>query len=117
MDMSEKTVLVTGATSGIGFVAASQLASMGARVILVGRNETKGDLAKKKILGSTPQAVLRFFRADLSYQQDIKILVEQLISSEPKLDMMQFSNLAVSMLTFMMLLIPMSSMLKPMKKG
>jgi len=88
MDMSDKTVLVTGATSGIGFVAASQLASMGARVILVGRNETKGDLAKKKILSSTPQAVLRFFRADLSYQQDIKILVEQLISSEPKLDIL-----------------------------
>jgi len=88
MDMSDKTVLVTGATSGIGFAAASQLASMGARVILVGRNETKGDLAKKKILSSTPQAVLRFFRADLSYQQDIKILVEQLISSEPKLDIL-----------------------------
>ena len=88
MDMSDKTVLVTGATSGIGFAAASQLASMGARVILVGRNETKGDLAKKKILSSTPQAVLRFYRADLYYQQDIKILVEQLISSEPKLDIL-----------------------------
>ena len=73
MDMSEKTVLVTGATSGIGFVAASQLAAMGARVILVGRNERKGDSAIKNILNSTPKAILRYFSADLSCQQDINM--------------------------------------------
>ena len=88
MDLSDKTILVTGATSGIGFVAASQLASMGARVILVGRNESKGELALKKILSSTPQADLKFFCADLSYQQNIKVLVEQLVCSEPKLDVL-----------------------------
>ena len=77
MDMSEKTVLVTGATSGIGFVAASQLAAMGARVILVGRNERKGDSAIKNILNSTPQAILRYFSADLSCQQDIIILAKE----------------------------------------
>ena len=88
MDMSEKTVLVTGATSGIGFVAASQLAAMGARVILVGRNKRKGDSAIKNILNSTPQAILRYFSADLSCQQDIIILAKEIIRSEPKLDIL-----------------------------
>ena len=88
MDMSKKTVLVTGATSGIGFVAASQLAAMGARVILVGRNERKGDSAIKNILNSTPQAILRYFSADLSCQQDIIILAKEIIRSEPRLDIL-----------------------------
>ena len=37
-----KTALITGATDGIGFVTARELAARGARVILVGRNEQKG---------------------------------------------------------------------------
>ncbi len=43
--MRGKTVVITGATSGIGQVAAEQLAAMGARLVLVARDQTRGEAA------------------------------------------------------------------------
>ena len=40
-NMQGKTVLVTGATNGIGQVAALELAKMGAQVVIVGRSKPK----------------------------------------------------------------------------
>jgi len=41
--MQGKTVVITGGTSGIGEVAAVALAKMGARIVLVGRDRSRGD--------------------------------------------------------------------------
>ncbi|MBC8163694.1 MAG: SDR family NAD(P)-dependent oxidoreductase, partial [Roseiflexaceae bacterium] len=43
MDMHHKTVLVTGASAGIGFATAVGLARMGAHVILVARDRARGE--------------------------------------------------------------------------
>ena len=43
--MNEKTVLVTGATSGIGYHVAAELARRGARVIVTGRDARRGESA------------------------------------------------------------------------
>jgi NADP-dependent 3-hydroxy acid dehydrogenase YdfG len=45
VDMSGKVCLVTGGTSGIGWVTARTLATMGARVVLVGRSNERGTSA------------------------------------------------------------------------
>jgi NAD(P)-dependent dehydrogenase (short-subunit alcohol dehydrogenase family) len=52
-DMTGKTVIVTGANSGIGRVAASALAAAGARVVLAVRNTGKGDAAASQMSGTT----------------------------------------------------------------
>jgi NAD(P)-dependent dehydrogenase (short-subunit alcohol dehydrogenase family) len=52
-DMTGKTVVVTGANSGIGRVAASALADHGARIILAVRNTEKGDAAAAQMAGTT----------------------------------------------------------------
>ncbi len=51
--MTGKTVIVTGANSGIGRVAASELAGRGAHVVLAVRNTSKGDAAAAEMRGTT----------------------------------------------------------------
>ena len=53
VDLYDKTALVTGANSGIGFAVARSLANMGARVVLLCRNEEKAVEAKERIIRET----------------------------------------------------------------
>ena len=48
---SGRTVIVTGANSGLGLVTASELARVGAKTILAVRNTTKGDEAAATMTG------------------------------------------------------------------
>jgi len=52
-DMSRRTVVVTGASSGLGLVTARQLAAAGARVVLAVRDEAKGRGAAATMAGPT----------------------------------------------------------------
>jgi len=51
--MSGRTVVVTGASSGLGFVTARELAAAGAQVILAVRDEAKGHRAAAAMPGTT----------------------------------------------------------------
>ncbi|QRV91798.1 short chain dehydrogenase [Ceratobasidium sp. AG-Ba] len=53
VDLHNKTVIVTGANSGIGYECARAFAGMGARVVLACRNATKGEEARRKIVADT----------------------------------------------------------------
>src|SRR5919201_26991 len=63
-DMTGRTVIVTGANSGIGRVAAQALAGAGARVVLAVRNLDKGNAAAAAMPGKTE--VRRLDLADLA---------------------------------------------------
>jgi len=62
-DQSGRTVVVTGANSGIGLVAARELAAKGAHVVFACRDTTKAEAARKGVPGS--HEVLRLDLADL----------------------------------------------------
>jgi len=62
-DQSDRTVVVTGANSGIGLVAARELAAKGAHVVFACRDTTKAEAARKGVPGS--HEVLRLDLADL----------------------------------------------------
>jgi NAD(P)-dependent dehydrogenase (short-subunit alcohol dehydrogenase family) len=64
MSFEGKTVLVTGGTSGIGRAAAEQFGSAGARVIVTGRDQTRGREVVDTIESGGGQA--RFIAADLA---------------------------------------------------
>ncbi|MFZ2091336.1 MAG: SDR family NAD(P)-dependent oxidoreductase, partial [Pseudolabrys sp.] len=52
--MRGKTVVVTGATSGIGEVAAVALAKLGARIVLVARDKSRGDATLARLRDCVP---------------------------------------------------------------
>jgi retinol dehydrogenase-12 len=67
--MDGKTVLITGATSGIGEVAARELAAKGARVVLVGRSAAKCEATSAMIRQATGNPAVEYLVADLSSQE------------------------------------------------
>jgi retinol dehydrogenase-14 len=64
--MRNKTVLITGATSGIGFYTAQALMSQGARVIVTGRDEERGLKAVGELRRHTGHDRVHFFAVDHS---------------------------------------------------
>ncbi|GHO77888.1 short-chain dehydrogenase [Ktedonobacter sp. SOSP1-85] len=75
--MSGKICIVTGANSGIGKVAARELAKMGATVVLICRSRDKGEAAQQEIKAASGSNAVDLLLADLSSQQSIRQLVEQ----------------------------------------
>lgn len=76
-NLSEKTILVTGATSGIGFRACLELARQGAFVIGTGRDEVRCENARQNILQAIPLARVAFLVGDLSSQTQTRRLAEE----------------------------------------
>jgi NAD(P)-dependent dehydrogenase (short-subunit alcohol dehydrogenase family) len=85
VDLNGKTMVVTGATSGIGLAAATRLAGMGAAVILIGRNPQKLGSARKGVLQAAPHATVRTHTADLSLMAEVRDLAERLLAEEPQI--------------------------------
>ena len=67
-----KTVLVTGASSGIGQATAIECSKMGAKVVITGRNEERLNETFSQLVGVGHQVIA----ADLNKQEEIDSLVE-----------------------------------------
>lgn len=73
-----KTIVITGATSGIGLAAARKLAQHGHNIIGVGRDEARCKSACEKILFQKPEGKIQFFTADLMQQREVNRLAEDI---------------------------------------
>ncbi|MGA9054077.1 MAG: SDR family oxidoreductase, partial [Pseudolabrys sp.] len=82
-----KTVVVTGGTSGIGELAAVALAKLGARIVLVARDNSRGDatLARLRSAPDTPHSV-RY--ADLLRLAEMKRVAAEIADREPRIDVL-----------------------------
>jgi retinol dehydrogenase 14 len=78
--MIGKTVLITGATSGIGRATALGLAKMGADLAIIGRDRVRTEDAAQEIRASGGGRV-DLFIADLSSQSEVRKLAEELLQS------------------------------------
>jgi retinol dehydrogenase 14 len=85
--MSGKVVLITGGTSGIGKATANALAAMGARVVVIGRDEERGERAVEEIRRGTGGEV-SLMLADLAVQADIRRLAEEFRERHDGLDVL-----------------------------
>jgi NAD(P)-dependent dehydrogenase (short-subunit alcohol dehydrogenase family) len=87
-DMAGKTVVVTGASSGIGKQTAMELAARGAAVVLVCRSRERGEAAMADIKARTPDADLRLFLADLGVQAQVRRVASELLVALPRIDVL-----------------------------
>jgi NAD(P)-dependent dehydrogenase (short-subunit alcohol dehydrogenase family) len=78
IDLSGKTALVTGSTSGIGHAIAKGLAAVGADVVVNGRTQAKVDAAVAAIAKAVPGSRVRGVAADVSTGAGCKRLVAAL---------------------------------------
>ena len=86
--MDEKVCLITGATSGIGKATAMGLASMGASVVMVGRDRGRGEAALAEIKETSANASVDLMLADLSSQEEIRRLADEFKEAYPRLDVL-----------------------------
>ncbi len=81
-----KTVLVTGATDGIGKATARELARLGATVVIVGRNPQKSATTVRQIREETGNSQVDYLLADLSVQAEVRRLAADFLARYPRLD-------------------------------
>jgi NAD(P)-dependent dehydrogenase (short-subunit alcohol dehydrogenase family) len=75
-DMVDQICMVTGANRGIGRATAQGLANLGATVILVCRDQIKGDQARNEIIEISKNLKIDLVIADLSRTQQIRKLAD-----------------------------------------
>ncbi|MBA2590136.1 MAG: SDR family oxidoreductase [Alphaproteobacteria bacterium] len=85
--MKGKTVIITGATSGIGEVAAIRLAEQGARIVFTARDKARADQTIAKLRKANPAVDHAVHMADLSTLAEIK-RVGAILAQEPQIDVL-----------------------------
>jgi NAD(P)-dependent dehydrogenase (short-subunit alcohol dehydrogenase family) len=86
--MKGKTVVITGGTSGIGEIAAEQLAQMGARIVLIARDKSRGEATLARLRERGPGLAHTVHCADLARIPEMKRVAAQIAESEPRIDVL-----------------------------
>lgn len=84
----KKTILITGATDGIGKETAKKLAVEGNHIILHGRDENKVYRTKTEILNQFPQAEVDTITSDFSALANVKKMAETILENFKELDVL-----------------------------
>ena len=87
-DLTGKTVIITGANSGLGFEAATVLAGAGAQVVLACRDQAKGRAAEEQIRATHPRAATALMPLDLSSLADIRRCADEILRAYPRIDVL-----------------------------
>src|ERR1700730_14586787 len=85
---ARRIAVVTGATSGIGLHTALGLARAGMRVVLVGRDRTRTETARRFVTGRSGYDRVEFALADFSQLAEIRRLAEEILSAHKRIDVL-----------------------------
>ncbi len=83
-----KVCVITGATSGIGRVAAMRLAQMGVRLVLVARDQARAGATLARLRACAPAVPHRAHYADLSAIAEMKRVAAEIAAREPRVDLL-----------------------------
>src|SRR5271165_7656625 len=86
--MKGKTVVATGATSGIGEAAVLALARMGARIVFVARDERRAEATLMKLEARAPRLGHAVHLADLSSMAETRRIGQAIAKGEPRIDVL-----------------------------
>ncbi len=86
--MQGKTILITGATSGIGLAMARELAGRGAHVTIVGRNSAKLTIVAEQIRNQTGNQNIDTILADLSTRAGVQLTAHEFKKRRTRLDVL-----------------------------
>ena len=86
--MTGKTVLITGASAGIGKATASELAARGARVALLCRDPAKAEAARNEIRARTPAAQVDLLALDLRDLGSVRACAKAVLAAYPRIDVL-----------------------------
>ena len=83
-----KTILITGATDGIGLLASELLVKAGHSVLLHGRSEEKLETARQQLLQAASSDQIETYRADLSSLEETRKLAAEVGQNHAQLDVL-----------------------------
>jgi len=86
--LSRQTILITGATDGLGRALALDLAASGARLLVHGRDAARGERTLADIREQTGNERLLFLRADLAELAQVKRLADEIVAASAELDVL-----------------------------
>ncbi|XP_066302833.1 retinol dehydrogenase 14-like [Branchiostoma lanceolatum] len=86
--LKDKTAIVTGANTGIGFEVAKDLARRGAKVILACRNEARAEAAVAEIVKDTGNENVMTSKLDLASLSSVREFSQKMKEGETRLDIL-----------------------------
>ena len=86
--MHGRTVLITGASSGLGYEAALKLARAGANVVMVARDAQRGETALAAVKGVARPARVSLLLCDMASVAAVRALAKEVAAHHDRLDVL-----------------------------
>ncbi|MBP9113391.1 MAG: SDR family oxidoreductase [Polyangiaceae bacterium] len=83
--MSKKTMVITGASNGIGLVTAKEVAKSGARTILVCRSKERGEASRESVIAESKNTDVHLFLADLGEMKSIRKVADEILADNEEI--------------------------------
>jgi NAD(P)-dependent dehydrogenase (short-subunit alcohol dehydrogenase family) len=87
-NLSNKTIIITGANAGIGKAAAIQLTQLGAHVVMMCRSRERGEQALQEVRTAAHRNNVELILVDMSSQAAVRRAVEEFLSRHDRLDVL-----------------------------
>ncbi|MFK7918418.1 MAG: SDR family NAD(P)-dependent oxidoreductase [Ilumatobacter sp.] len=87
-DLTDRVIVLTGATSGLGYAAAEQLARCGATLVLVGRTDERNERAVADLVEATGNQSITQVAADMGDLEQVRHLANRILADHDRLDVL-----------------------------
>lgn len=87
-ELKNKTIIITGANSGIGKAASIQLAGMGANVVMFCRSRERGEQALQDVRSAAKGGSVELILVDMASQKSVRNAADEFLSNHTRLDVL-----------------------------